>query len=152
VQITTGLGPDTVNVRATGVATFLNKSGESEIGDTVNVGSGNSATGILGSVEDILGDLYIENNPPGSTTLNIDDSADPNVHTPTLRTITPAFDQVPWGSITGLAPAAINFEWADVHSPVNISTAQGKVSWLVDPNAQSSVVGVRVDDNKIPIN
>ena len=43
---------------------------------------------------------------------------------------------MPWGSITGLAPAAINFEWADVNY-VNISTSPGTVAWQVALNAET---------------
>jgi hypothetical protein len=140
VQLTTGSGGDTVNVLATGVATYLNSGGG---WDTVNVGSN-------GLVQGILGDLYIENSP-SYTTLNIDDSADPTVHTYTLSTITPGFDPVPWGSITGLAPAAINFEWDDVNSPVNISTSQ-TVSYTALLNADYPNVRVFVEDNGYVIN
>jgi hypothetical protein len=141
VHLTTGHGADTVNVLATGVATYLNSNGGS---DTVNVGNG-------GSVQGILGALYVEN-PPSFTTLNINDSADFAVRHCTLSTITPGFDPVPWGSITGLAPAAINFEWADVHSPVNISTVPRFATWTVNNNALANVIGVVVKDNGNQIN
>jgi hypothetical protein len=113
--------------------------------DTVNVGNG-------GSVQGILGALYVENTP-GSTMLNINDSADTARRRCTLSSMTPGFDSdSPWGSITGLAPASINFEWADVHGPVNISTAPGLVSWTVTNNALANVVGVVVKDNGNQIN
>jgi hypothetical protein len=142
VHLTTGFGGDTVNVLATGanglpggVATYLSSNGGA---DTVNVGNG-------GTVQDILGDLYIEN-PPWFTTLNIDDSADSTGHTYTLSTITPG-----WGSITGLAPASINFKWFDVNCPVTIWTS-ATVSHTVLPNAKFPTVPVIVWDNAIPIN
>jgi hypothetical protein len=39
----------------------------------------------------------------------------------TLDTFTPSGD-TPWGSITGLAPASINYEKADTSSPVTWPT------------------------------
>jgi hypothetical protein len=106
----------------------------------------------VGLVQGILGALYVEN-PASHTTLNINDSADTAVRRCTLSSITPGFDaDTPWGSITGLAPATINFEWADVHSPVNISTAPGRALWTVTNNAMANVVGVVVRDNGNQIN
>jgi hypothetical protein len=141
VHLTTGHGGDTVNVLATGVPTYLSSGGGA---DTVNVGSG-------GSIQGIRGALYVEN-PPWYTTLNIDDSADAAAGTCYLYTITPGFDPVPWGSIAGLAPATINFEWADVNDPVNISTSGGEGAvrrWVVNPNASTNtnehIVGVLVN-------
>ena len=57
-----------------------------------------------------------------------------------------------WGSITGLAPAAINYKYFDTRSPVNISTFVGRVSWNVYANAMASVTEVVVDDNGFAIN
>jgi hypothetical protein len=147
LNLTTGRAGDTVDVLATGAPTYLSSGGGS---DTVNVGSD-------GSLQGILGPLYIEN-PPAYTTLNIDDSADTATHVAYLSTITPGIDPVPWGSITGLAPAPINFEWADVNSPVNITTHPGTVTWDVNPNAWFNTDGylggvwVEVMDNGIIIN
>src|SRR5262249_27605819 len=97
ININTGWGGNTVNAQET-FGTLNVTSGGS---DTVNVGD-------AGSVQDVLGTLNIEN-PTSTTTLNIDDSADttvlPNV---ALDTFTPSGD-TPWGSITGLAPAVINY-------------------------------------------
>jgi hypothetical protein len=112
--------------------------------DTVSVGNG-------GSVQGILGALYVENSPSFNS-LNVDDSADLAARVVTLSTIAPWFDAVPWGSITGLAPAAINFEWADVQSPVNISTVPRLATWTVNNNALANVVGVVVKDNGNQIN
>jgi hypothetical protein len=126
VHLTTGRVGDTVNVLATGVPTYLSSGGGR---DTVNVGSGGSVQGIRGAVS-------IEN-PPSLTTLNVDDSADPAWRFAHLDTITPAGDSS-WGAITGLAPAAINFEWADVSSPVNIFDRS--VQW--DVSAQATFPGV----------
>ena len=153
VNITTGSAADTVNVLATGVTTYLNSSGSQE---TVNVGSD-------GSVQGILGDLFVENpqiyipccgpTPIGTvsstwTNLNIDDSADTAAHYATLS----SGNGLVWGEITGLAPAAISFVWADVSS-VNISTSPGRVTWDVYDNALEEQVGwVPVIDNGDIIN
>ena len=122
VSIITGSGNDTVNVRATGVTTNLSSFGGH---DTVNVGN-------AGSVQGILGTLNIQN-PPNFDTINVDDSADTVARTATLSTFASAGAN--FGSITGLAPAAINFKYADTSSPVNISTAVGRVSWVVFTDA-----------------
>jgi hypothetical protein len=145
VSLTTGSGDDTVNVQATGsnmhvggVITNLSSSGGH---DTVNVGNN-------GSVQGIRGDLYVEN-PPWYTTLNINDSADTTAREATLSSFVNPNDSENnrhlWGTITGLAPASINFEWEDLDltSPVNIS-AGGTVVWSVNQSAWwSSVPAVR---------
>jgi hypothetical protein len=81
--------------------------------------------------------LSIEN-PPSYTTLNVDDSAARTLYIATLDTITPAGDS-PLGTIAGLAPAAINFKWADVSS-VNISDRW--VGWFVTTQAVVGDPGV----------
>ena len=139
MNITTGSAADTVNVLATGVATNLNTSGGR---DTVNVGN-------AGSVQGILGALNIQN-PPSFThdqrqRLGRHDGADRDAEHLQLG-------RRNWGSITGLAPAAINYKYFDTSSPVNISTFVGRVSWNVYANAMASVTGVVVDDNGFPIN
>jgi autotransporter-associated beta strand protein len=102
-----------IRVRADGVPTNLigNASANVNIGD-----------GVVG-VQNILGTLNIEN-PPSYTTINIDDSADASAWTTTLGTYTPSGDS-PWGYITGLAPAHINYEYADVTSVTIQSGANG---------------------------
>jgi hypothetical protein len=47
--------------------------------------------------------------------------ADATARSVTLDTFTPSGD-TPWGSITGLAPASINYEKADTSSPVTWPT------------------------------
>jgi hypothetical protein len=84
------------------VPTYLNSGGGA---DTVNVG--------FIDCWDIKGTLYVENTP-NFTTLNIFCLIG---QTYTISTITPLFDPVPWGSITGLSPAAINYEVADIGLP-----------------------------------
>jgi hypothetical protein len=86
------------------------------------IGNGPSSVhvGLVGGVQSILGDLNIEN-PPSFTTITVDDSTDSAAHTTTLGTFTPAGD-TKWGYIRGLAPANINFEYADTNSPLTIET------------------------------
>jgi hypothetical protein len=115
VSITTGQGADTVNVQSIGVTTYLSTSGGA---DTVNVGN-------AGSVQGILGTLNVENPNTNNTTLNVDDSADGTGRTFTLSSFTPSFDSdSPWGCIAGLAPKAIQYEYADVSS-LSVSTGKG---------------------------
>src|SRR5262249_11703192 len=94
--VSTGSGSNTFNILNTSAGIPIRIIGGGS--DTVNVGSGGSVQGIVGAVS-------VEN-PANSTTLNINDSADLAARTVRLSTITPGFDPVPWGSITGLAPAA----------------------------------------------
>ena len=109
VNITTGLANGTtINVLATGVPTSLSSNLG---GDTVNVGN-------AGSVQGILGALTIQN-PPSFDTINIDDSEDGVARNVTLSTFVSGGAN--FGSITGLAPAAINYKYADTGG-VNITT------------------------------
>ena len=107
VNITTGSAADTVNVLATGVTTNISDGGY----DVVNVGNG-------GSVQGILGTLNLQN-PLSFNTINVNDSADTTARTVTLSTYSSGGAN--WGSITGLAPAAINYKYFDTSS-VNITT------------------------------
>jgi hypothetical protein len=77
---------------------------------------GNSTNGVQG----IQGDVYLEN-PPSFNSLIVDDAADGgNIERlVTLSTYTPAGDSA-WGSITGLAPASINYRLADTASNIAI--------------------------------
>jgi hypothetical protein len=139
VGIETGLGNDTLNVLGTGVATNLISFGGH---DMVNVGN-------AGSVQGLLGNLNIQN-PSGSTTLNINDATDTMTRTARLNTF--GLNGANWGSITGLATGAINFEYDETSSPVNIATLAGRVSWIVSADALASVTGVVVKDNGLQIN
>src|SRR5262249_13384826 len=71
-----------------------------------------------GSVQGIIGTLTIQN-PPSFTTLIVDDSTDTVGRNATLSTISSGGATL--GSITGLAPAAILYSYADTAS-VNITT------------------------------
>jgi hypothetical protein len=111
--VSTGTGSNTINILNTSAGIPIEIIGQGQ--DRVNVGSSGSVQGILGAVS-------VEN-PPNYTALNIDDSADTTARTVTLSTFTPAGD-TPWGSITGLAPAAISYEYADTSS-VHLTTGHG---------------------------
>jgi hypothetical protein len=123
VTITTGTAADTINVHATGVTTNLSSAADFAL-NTVHVGNGGSIQGIFGTVN-------IED-PPSYTTLTIDDSSDTSGHSNVvLDTFTPSGDS-PWGSVTGLAPAAINYEYADTNS---VSITTGKAADTIDVHA-----------------
>ncbi len=111
VSLSTGTASDTVNILATGVATHIVGGWN----DTVNVGNGGSVAGILGT-------LYLQN-PPAYNTLNVNDSSDTTARTVTLSSYTPSGDSA-WGSITGLAPAAIDYRYADT-TTFNLTTGSG---------------------------
>jgi len=143
--VKTGSGSNTVNIVNTSahIAIDVYDGGS----DTVNVGGAGSVQGILAAVN-------IENRS-SLDTINIDDAADTTARTVTLSTFTSG--GTPWGSITGLAPAAINFDYADTSSPVNIQTffipgLYNNVSWIVNPNALASATGVVVNDNNVRVN
>jgi hypothetical protein len=110
VTVQTGMGGDTVNVRATVEPVNLIGHGS----DTVNVGN-------AGSVQAINADLTISN-PSSFTVLNVDDSADG-----TPRTV--YFDGAtiggsPGGRIVGLAPATIQYSGPEVQT-VTVQTGTG---------------------------
>jgi hypothetical protein len=109
LSLSTGSGGATVNVHSTCAPITL--FGNS-LNTTVNVGN-------AGSVQGIVGDLTVEN-PPSFTTLNVDDSLDATARTVTLDTFMPTGDG-PFGRITGLAPATINYEYLDTSS-LSVST------------------------------
>jgi hypothetical protein len=124
VTISTGIGGATVNVLATGVSTSLQGNGyDSIVGTTVNVGD-------AGSVQNITGDLTIENQP-SLTAVNVDDSADATSRIVTLGAVTLADDgdgdSDAAGQISGLAPALINYEYIDT-SGVTVRTGVGEVT------------------------
>jgi hypothetical protein len=123
INVYTRGGVNTVNVRNVPPQVNVNIQGGGS--DTVNVGSG-------GSVQGIQGTIKIED-PPAHTTINIDDSADLFARTTVLGTWTPSGDSE-WGYITGLAPASINYEYADTSS-LSINTGR----------ASGNVIGVRED-------
>jgi autotransporter-associated beta strand protein len=104
-----GSGNDTYNVLSTSATTNIIGGAAS----TINVSNN-------GSVQGIQGVLNLEN-PAAPNTLIVNDTNDTTFRTATLSTLTsnPSDSQSngdPWGSITGLAPAAINYEYADTHT------------------------------------
>jgi hypothetical protein len=111
VTVQTGTGGATVNAWATWVPVSL--IGHS-LNSTVNVGN-------AGSVQQILGPLTISN-PPSYTTVNVDDSADTTVRTVTLDTVT--IGGAPYGRLTGLTPAAIQYKYVDTNT-VTVETGPG---------------------------
>jgi hypothetical protein len=112
LEIDTGPAADTVDVYDTYCPTRLWGEGA----DIINVGYDNSLSGITGA-------LTVGSDTKG-TTLNIDDWYVPAPSTASLVNGAPG-----WGLITGLAPAAINFESAAVES-VHIFTP-GMPTWTV---------------------
>jgi parallel beta-helix repeat protein len=99
---------------AAGTAVYV-----SDTGVTTNL-VGNAATAVhignAGSVQGIRGVLNLEN-PPSHDGVTVDDSLDPTARTVSLSTLDVTADSQdntdPWGRIHGLAPADINYEYAD---------------------------------------
>jgi hypothetical protein len=89
IQILTGSTATTVNVAATLAAVPVSITGTGS--NTINLGAG-------GSLQALLGPVTIDN-PSGASAVTLDDSSDPGTRLVNLTS----------GSITGLAPAAINF-------------------------------------------
>jgi hypothetical protein len=114
ITVTSGSGRNTIQVDSLPSGTTTNLVGHGPV--TVNVGNG-------GTVHGIGRTLNIEN-PPSLTTINVDDSADTSGRIVTLGTFTPAGDSDPWGYINGLAPANINYEYADTSS-LTVNTGDG---------------------------
>jgi hypothetical protein len=117
---------DTININSTlaGIPTYVSGAGS----DTVNLGSG-------GSVQNINGYVRIEN-PPSFNTINIDDSGDGTARTVTVGSFTPSNDS-PFGYILGLAPAEIDYEYADTTS-VTLRGGSGGNTWNVKGTAQTT--------------
>jgi hypothetical protein len=87
---------------------------------SVNVGNDGSMQGIQGA-------LAITNSEAGGTTLNLNDFADTTAQTVTLATILPAAGGPTVGSVTGLAPATITYDYAGTSSVTLVtSNASGK--------------------------
>jgi len=140
MNLTTNTAGDTIDVWATGVATYIStpKTGTYGGFDTVNIG-------YEGTVQGIHGPLYISNRP-NYTAVNINDWTDTGERHASLGSLLLGPDYRTWGSIGGLAPVAINFVWNDMyHHQVNVSAPLGgNISWTVNPDAYESAVGVYV--------
>jgi hypothetical protein len=109
VNVKTGMGGATVNVKSTGSLLELTANAN----DKVNVGD-------AGSVQQINGLLAISD-PPAFVTLSVDDSADASPRTFTMDTVGNGF-----GRIIGLAPAPIEYKYTDTDS-VTLQTGTGAV-------------------------
>jgi hypothetical protein len=116
IGLTTGNGADVVNIPSNAIATTLNSHGGN---DTVNLGS-------AGSVQNILGDVNV-NNTPAFSTINVDDSADAIART---------FITLENGNLFGLAPGAINWVPGDVNA-ITISTGTGGNTYFVHGGSSS---------------
>ena len=154
-NLNSGTGNDHVNIQGTAGATTLDVQGQNGH-DTVNVGSAGSVQGILGTVN--------TENTFGFNALTIDDSADATGRAATLSDFTPAGDSA-WESVTGLAPAAINYEASDITGPVtinggsggntfNVNALAGGGSNLTDINSGTSddAVNIRATDAGTTLN
>jgi hypothetical protein len=97
------VGGNVVNVQATDASALTTLIDAA----TVNVGNAGSVQGVAGTLN--LEDLA------GFTTVNVGDSADTVARTVVLGTFTPPGD-TPWGSITGLPSASINYRYADTNA------------------------------------
>ncbi len=127
VNLYTGTGGNTVNVWATGDTTNIVGDAYRYL-DHVNVG-------YEGSVQDIRGTLNISN-PPGWTVISVDDSKDPS---PQIGSLAQSSFSPSWGTLSGLAPAHINYAYGDTYglfietnstSLVTVYTDGGVDTWL----------------------
>ena len=116
INLNTGAGLDTVTIKAVGPGTTLNVDGE-DSPDLVTVGNN-------GSVQSVFGTVTLSNAHDWDTP-TIDDSADPTARIVTLSVL--PFGGTPVGSVTGLAPGAINFLGSDVKNPTIKAGGGGNV-------------------------
>ena len=130
VSIFDGGGANTISVLKTSSSSPVSIIGGGN--DTVNIGSNGSVQGIVGAVT--------ITNPPNFTAINVDASADSSVHIATLDTrIGP--DGLPFGQITSLAPAAINYKYADTGS-LTLRTGGGGINVnVLATGVSTSLVG-----------
>jgi hypothetical protein len=110
-SLTLKTGPaDTVDVLATGAPTNIITAGQSAADvSTINIGLNGSNIGLNGSVQPIAATLGVASNG-GANVITVDDSSDPTLgRSVNMSTFTSA--NMPWGSIAGLAPGHINYEY-----------------------------------------
>jgi hypothetical protein len=125
-------GNNTINIYNNNVP--INVQGASD--DTVNIGNGSIG------VQGILATINVEN-PPSLNTINVNDSADATARTTYLGTFTPSGDSN-WGYISGLAPANINYEYADTASvTVTTGSASGNVVNVLATGDMTNLVSNR---------
>ncbi len=106
----TAAGTNTVNVLDTLASIPISVAGSGQ--NSVNVGD-------AGSVQNIKATVSVEST--GKSTVSVDDSADSGDHSVT------SWSDGTYGYITGLAPAAISYKYADT-SGVDVDTGSGKVN------------------------
>jgi hypothetical protein len=149
LTVDTGPGGGGVYVRATGVPTALVGNGAS-FRDGNGGGSGPGATVLIdignnGTVEQIDGPLTIEN-PPGSDTISVDDSADSTPRLAVLDSI-PGIIDTTWGSISALAPAQISYEYADTQSLTIYTGLAGGVAEVHATGVPTTLIGAGTGSN-----
>src|SRR5271166_914662 len=139
LTVSTGLDGGVALVPATAVPTTLISQGGGRANDGGGSGQPEFVTvGQAGSVQTINGPLSLES-PTGSDQVTIDDSHDPTGRTVILDTITPSGD-TPWGSITGLAPAQIRYEAADIISPLSVQGGKGGNTFHINSLPSTALV------------
>lgn len=140
INLNTGAGSDTVAVRGTGAATVLNVNGQDGL-DAVSIGD-------AGSVQNVKGPVNVSN-PLQFTTLTIDDSADATPRNVTLATFSSGGTR--FGSITGLAPGAINFQGGDVPA-VTVDAGAGGNQFAVNSLAQGTTLTLDTGNGNDQVN
>jgi FG-GAP-like repeat len=117
-----GLGGNTLDVASTAFGTTTNLVGDGNSAITVG-NSSNSCGGIQGTL-DLESQSALDHN-----TITVNDTGGPRTTAAAISTLgtNPSdflINMDPWGTITGLSPAAINFEYPDTGSvTVNLPTA-----------------------------
>jgi hypothetical protein len=104
LDVVTGNAPNTIDVEATGVPTYLRGilAGTGGYANDVTVGQ-------AGSLQRIAGSVNIEN-PNAKDSILVDDSADTANRTATVANYVMRSSPDPWTSIEGLAHGNINFD------------------------------------------
>jgi Ca2+-binding RTX toxin-like protein len=142
VSFWAGSGADVVNVFSTaaGAPLYIDNAGGA---DAVNIGGASS-------VQNIRGDIFLRNSP-NYTALTIDDGADSVARNAIVGTI-PSGPYAGWGFITGLAPANINYNYADTSSvTIHTGAAAGNIANIWQNGVATNIVGhaastVRIGD------
>lgn len=160
LNVTLGVGNDTVNVQATGTTTnisggavpliilppTLGASTPAIILPPFLVGGDNTINVGNGSTQSIAGTLTIEN-PYGQNVINVDDGTDTTGRTVNLDTTTSVSgDAVPYGAVTGISPATIQYEYSDT-SAVNFTMGVGGNT----VNVHTTGVPTNFDGGSVPI-
>ncbi len=127
--VNTASGVNTVNILNTTQGLPIEIAGQGS--DTVNVGTAGSVQSIKGAVS--FG--------PSATfsQININDGSDTANDTVTFSSYTPSGDTA-WGSITGLAPAAINYRYANTGAMV-VNAGTGSVTFNVQATGSPLYLG-----------